>query len=97
ELREAHAPRRRTGGPVHRRHLGALRRGDVEEAREDRSLMSLLPIALGALLGISGIAVLVRATARPLVDLDAVLGELDRTDVPVDELTEPMALPLLAR
>ena len=30
--------------------------------------MNLLPIALGALLGISGIAVLVRATARPLVD-----------------------------
>ena len=59
--------------------------------------MNLLPIALGALLGISGVAVLVRATARPLVDVDAVLGELDRTDVPVDELTERMEMPLLAR
>ncbi len=59
--------------------------------------MHLLPIALGALLGVSGIALLVRATSRPLVDVDSVLSELDPRDVPVDELSERMAMPLLPR
>jgi tight adherence protein C len=59
--------------------------------------MQFLPIALGALLGIGGVALLVRATAHPLVDVDAVLSGMDGAEVPVDELSERMALPLAAR
>jgi len=59
--------------------------------------MNLLPIAIGGLLGATGIAFLVRAAARPLVDVNAVLGDIDGADVPVDELSERMAMPLLPR
>jgi tight adherence protein C len=59
--------------------------------------MNLLPIVIGAVIGVGGVALLVRATARPLVDVDAVLSSLDTAEVPVDELSERMALPLMAR
>ena len=59
--------------------------------------MSTLTLILGAALGIAGVALLVRATARPAVDLDAVLADLDGGDGIVDPYAERVAVPLVPR
>jgi len=59
--------------------------------------MSMLSIALGAAVGFVGIAVLVRAATRPVVDLDAVLSELDGAQPHLDEFSERVATPFMPR
>jgi tight adherence protein C len=59
--------------------------------------MSTVTLVLGAALGIAGVVLLIRATARPAVDLDAVLADLDRGDTAIDPYAERVAVPLIPR
>src|SRR6266568_4160998 len=59
--------------------------------------MNLLPIAIGVLFGVGGVALLVRATARPLVNVDAVLAGIDGAEPHLDEFTERVATPFIPR
>jgi tight adherence protein C len=58
--------------------------------------MSLLPI-LGVIVGLSGLFLVLRAASRPVVDIDAVLAELDGGQPHIDEFQEKIAMPLLPR
>ncbi|MGZ4206114.1 MAG: type II secretion system F family protein [Actinomycetota bacterium] len=58
--------------------------------------MNLLPIILGAVLGAAGVTVLVRATAKPLVSLEAVLADLEGGPH-LDEFSERVATPFVPR
>src|SRR5690242_3602993 len=59
--------------------------------------MSMLSIAIGAAVGFVGIAVLVRSATRPVVDIDAVLSELDAGQPHLDEFSERVATPFMPR
>jgi len=57
----------------------------------------MLPIAFGSVIGLAGVFLLVRAASRPVVDIDAVLAEMDAGQPHVDELSERIATPLMPR
>jgi tight adherence protein C len=59
--------------------------------------MNMLPVAFGSVIGLAGVFLLVRAASRPVVDIDAVLSELDGGQPHVDELSERIATPLMPR
>jgi tight adherence protein C len=59
--------------------------------------MNMLPVFLGAGIGLAGIVMLVRATAQPLVNVQTILAELDTAEPHVDELEERIAMPILPR
>jgi len=59
--------------------------------------MNLLPIAIGSMLGLGGVFLLLRAAARPVVDVDAVLAGLDGAEPHLDEFSERIATPFIPR
>jgi len=59
--------------------------------------MNLLPIACGSVIGLAGVFLLVRAASRPVVDIDAVLAELDAGEPHLDEFSERIATPFMPR
>jgi len=59
--------------------------------------MNLLPIAFGSVIGLAGVFLLVRAASRPVVDIDAVLAELDAGEPHLDEFSERIATPFMPR
>lgn len=59
--------------------------------------MSMLPVALGSAVGFVGLAVLLRASRRPIVDVDAVLSDLEGEQPHLDEFSERIATPFMPR
>ena len=58
--------------------------------------MSMLPV-VGVIVGLGGLFLVLRAAARPMVDINSVLAELDGAQPHVDEFDERIAMPLLPR
>ena len=58
--------------------------------------MSVLPV-VGVIVGLGGLFVVLRAAARPVVDIDSVLAELDGVQPHIDEFQEKIAMPILPR
>jgi len=56
----------------------------------------MLPV-LGVIVGLGGLFLVLRAAARPLVDVDSVLAELEGVQPHIDEFQEKIAMPLLPR
>ena len=58
--------------------------------------MSMLPV-VGVIVGLSGLFLLLRAAAHPMVDVDSVLAELEGVQPHLDEFSERVATPILPR
>jgi len=59
--------------------------------------MNMLPVALGSAVGFVGLAVLLRVSRRPIVDVDAVLSDLEGEQTHLDEFSERIATPFMPR
>src|SRR6266576_1848147 len=59
--------------------------------------MSMLPVALGSVIGLAGVFLLVRAASTPVVDINAVLSDLDGDQPHIDEFSERVATPFMPR
>jgi tight adherence protein C len=59
--------------------------------------MGVVTLVIGAAFALAGVALLVRATARPEVDLDAVLADLEAPQALADRYAERVAVPLVPR